>query len=61
MICLCTADPYDELMASTKLYEEAIRNQDPVAIASFYAEDCNVLPPVGDPIQGREGTWTEKI
>ncbi len=41
-------------MASTKLFEEAFKNQDPVAVASFYAEDCTVLSPLGD-IRGREG------
>ncbi len=42
-------------MVLTKQLEEAFKNQDPVALASFYAEDCTVLSPPGEPVRGREG------
>ncbi len=42
-------------MAFDKRYEESYRNQDPVATASLYTEDCTVLSSTGQLVQGREG------
>ncbi len=46
-------------MATTKQYEEAFARQDPVAVASIYAEDCTVQIPLREePLRGREGELT---